>query len=112
MKKIAAIIHPHKLNDVKIVLLNAGIIGMTICDTKGFGRQKGQTTRYRGHEHRIEFVGKIRIEVVVEEEKADLVVGKISLAGRTGEIGDGKIMVTPIEEIIRIRTGERGLAAV
>ncbi len=112
MKKIEAIIHPHKLNDVKSALLNAGVMGMTISDVKGFGRQKGKTTRYRGHEYHQDFMGKIEIELVIEDEKVDLIVQKISVYGRTGEIGDGKIFVSPIEEIIRIRTGERGVNAI
>lgn len=112
MKKIEAIIHSHKLDDVKLRLVSAGVIGMTISEIKGFGRKKGSTTRYRGNEHRIEFATKIRIEVVVEDEQADFVVQQISLSGRTGEIGDGKIFVSSVEQIIRIRTGETGLAAI
>ncbi len=112
MKKIEAIIHAHKLDDVKLALVSAGIIGMTVSEVKGFGHRKGHTTVYRGNEYKIEFIPKIRIEVVVESEQADLVVEKISLAGRTGEIGDGKIFVSTINEIIRIRTEEKGCTAI
>ncbi len=112
MKKVAAIIRAHKLDDVKLALVSAGIIGMTVSEVKGFGRQKGTTTRYRGNEYKIEFIGKIRVEVVVEDEQVDTVVKEISLAARTNTIGDGKIFVYPVEEIIRIRTGERNIAAI
>lgn len=111
MKKIEAIIHPHKLDEVKLALVNVGIIGMTISELKGFGTQKGVTTRYRGNEYKVEFVSKIKVEVVVENEQVDFVVQQISLAARTGEIGDGKIFVCPIDNIIRIRTKEQGIAA-
>ena len=114
MKKVEAIIRTQKLDAVKLALLSAGIIGMTISEVKGFGRQKGTTTttRYRGNEYKIEFVTKIRIEVIVEDELADTVVREISLAARTDTIGDGKIFVHPVAEIVRIRTGERNLAAI
>ncbi|MBC8122823.1 MAG: P-II family nitrogen regulator [Gemmatimonadaceae bacterium] len=107
MKKIEAIIRPFKLDEVKIALVNAGIIGMTVSEVRGFGRQKGQTERYRGSEYTVEFLQKLKIEVVVEDELVDTVVDKITVAARTGEIGDGKIFVTPVEGVIRIRTGER-----
>ena len=112
MKKVEAIIHAHKLDDVKLALLSVGVIGMTISEVKGFGRQKGTTTRYRGHEYKIEFTGKIRVEVVVDEEQVNTVVQEISLAARTNTIGDGKIFVHPVEEIIRIRTGEKNSIAI
>jgi nitrogen regulatory protein P-II 1 len=112
LKKIEAIIHSHKLDDVKLRLVGAGVIGMTISEIKGFGHKKGSTTLYRGNEYRVEFTTKIRIEVVVEDEQADFVVQQISLAGRTGEIGDGKIFVSSVAQIIRIRTGETGLTAI
>lgn len=112
MKKVAAIIHSHKLDDVKLALVSAGVIGMTASEVKSFGRQQGVTTRYRGQEYQSEFVTKIAIEVVVEDELVDLVVREISLAGRTGKIGDGKIFVSPVDEIIRIRTKEIGTAAI
>ena len=112
MKKVEAIIHAHKLDDVKLALLSVGIIGMTISEVKGFGRKKGITTRYRGNEYKTQFMGKIRVEVVVEEEQVDTVVKEISLAARTNTIGDGKIFVHPVEEIIRIRTGEKNRIAI
>ena len=112
MKKIEAVIHSHKLDNVKSSLIAAGVIGMTISEVKGFGHRKGQTTRYRGTEYRVEFTTKIKIEAVIEEEMTDLVVQRISLAGRTGKIGDGKIVVSDINEIVRIRTNEKGIAAI
>lgn len=112
MKKIEAIVRPFKLDDVKIALVNAGIVGMTVSEVRGFGRQKGQTERYRGSEYTVEFLQKLKIEVVVEDDKVDMVVEKIISAARTGEIGDGKIFVSPVEQIIRIRTGEKNLEAV
>lgn len=112
MKKIEAIIHAHKLDDVKSGLITAGVIGMTISEVKAFGHKKGMSTRYRGTEYRVDFTTKIKIEVIIEEEMADLVVQRISLTGRTGEIGDGKIFVSSIDEIVRIRTIEKGIAAI
>jgi nitrogen regulatory protein P-II 1 len=112
LKRIEAVIYSQKLDDVKLALVNSGIIGMTISDVKGFGHRKGNTSVYRGNEYKIEFTSKIKIEVIVENEEADLVVNKISLAARTGEIGDGKIAVSPVNEIIRIRTSETGFAAI
>ena len=112
MKKIEAIIRPFKLDEVKIALVNAGVVGMTVSEVRGFGRQKGQTERYRGSEYTVEFLQKLKIEIVIEDAQVDMVVDKIIAAARTGEIGDGKIFVSPIEEIIRIRTGERGIAAI
>ena len=107
MKKIEAIIRPFKLDDVKIALVNAGIVGMTVLEVRGFGRQKGQTERYRGSEYTVEFLQKLKIEIVVEDDQVDMVVEKIISAARTGEIGDGKIFVIPVETALRIRTGER-----
>ncbi|MGC9525494.1 MAG: P-II family nitrogen regulator [Limnospira sp.] len=112
MKKIEAIIRPFKLDEVKIALVNAGIVGMTVSEVRGFGRQKGQTERYRGSEYTVEFLQKLKIEVVVEDDQVDMVVDKIVVASRTGEIGDGKIFVSPVEQIIRIRTGEKNLEAI
>lgn len=112
MKKIEAIIRPFKLDEVKIALVNAGIVGMTVSEVRGFGRQKGQTERYRGSEYTVEFLQKLKIEIVVENDQVDMVVEKIISAARTGEIGDGKIFVSPVDEIIRIRTGEKNLEAV
>lgn len=112
MKKIAAIIRPFKLDEVKIALVNAGIVGMTVSEVRGFGRQKGQTERYRGSEYTVEFLQKLKVEVVVEDAQVDMVVDKIISAARTGEIGDGKIFVSSVEQIIRIRTGEKNIEAV
>ena len=110
MKKIAAIIHAHKLDDVKLALISNGVIGMTVFDLKSFGRSRGEVTRYRGNEYKVDFVSKLKIEVVVEDSLVDSVVQEISLAARTGEIGDGKIFISPVEQIIRIRTKETGIA--
>lgn len=111
MKKVEAIIRPFKLDEVKIALVNAGIVGMTVSEVRGFGRQKGQTERYRGSEYTVEFLQKLKVEIVVEDDQVDMVIEKVIAAARTGEIGDGKIFITPVEDIVRIRTGERsGLA--
>ena len=112
MKKVEAIIRPFKLDEVKIALVNAGIVGMTVSEVRGFGRQKGQTERYRGSEYTVEFLQKLKIEIVVEDDQADMVVEKIISAARTGEIGDGKIFVSPVDQIIRIRTGESNMEAI
>jgi nitrogen regulatory protein P-II 1 len=112
MKKIEAIIRPFKLDEVKIALVNAGIIGMTVSEVRGFGRQKGQTERYRGSEYTVEFLQKLKIEIVVEDGQVDMVIDKIIAAARTGEIGDGKIFVSSIEQVVRIRTGEKNIEAV
>lgn len=112
MKKIEAIIRPFKLDEVKIALVNAGVVGMTVSEVRGFGRQKGQTERYRGSEYTVEFLQKLKIEIVIENDQVDMVVDKIIGAARTGEIGDGKIFVYPIDEIVRIRTGEKNIEAV
>lgn len=112
MKKIEAIIRPFKLDEVKIALVNAGVVGMTVSEVRGFGRQKGQTERYRGSEYTVEFLQKLKIEIVIEDEQVDMVVDKIIAAARTGEIGDGKIFIHPVDEIVRIRTGEKNLEAV
>ena len=112
MKKVEVIIRPFKLDDVKVALVNAGVTGMTISEVRGFGRQKGQTELYRGSEYTIEFLQKIKIEIVVEESQVDLVVDKIMSVARTGEIGDGKIFVTPVDMILRIRTGEKDFEAI
>lgn len=112
MKKVEAIIRPFKLDEVKIALVNAGVVGMTVSEVRGFGRQKGQTERYRGSEYTVEFLQKLKVEIVVEDEQVDMVVEKIIVAARTGEIGDGKIFISPVEQIIRIRTGEKNLEAI
>ncbi|MGF1591310.1 MAG: P-II family nitrogen regulator [Pleurocapsa sp.] len=112
MKKIEAIIRPFKLDEVKIALVNAGVVGMTVSEVRGFGRQKGQTERYRGSEYTVEFLQKLKIEIVIEDNQVEMVVDKIIAAARTGEIGDGKIFVYPVDQVIRIRTGEKNLEAV
>ena len=112
MKKIEAIIKPFKLDEVKEALHGIGIQGMTITEVKGFGRQKGHTELYRGAEYVVDFLPKIKLEVAVSDEAADKVVQAIVEAANTGRIGDGKIFVLPMEEAIRIRTGERGPDAV
>jgi len=112
LKKIEAIIRPFKLDEVKIALVNAGIVGMTVSEVRGFGRQKGQTERYRGSEYTVEFLQKLKVEIVVENDQVDMVIDKIIAASRTGEIGDGKIFISPVNEIVRIRTGERDQEAI
>jgi len=107
MKKIEAIIRPFKLEDVKIALVNSGIVGMTVSDVRGFGRQKGQVERYRGSEFTVEFLQKLKVEVVVEDEKVNSVIDAIAEAAKTGEIGDGKIFITSIDSVVRIRTGDK-----
>jgi nitrogen regulatory protein PII len=112
MRKIEAIIKPFKLDDVKEALQAIGIQGMTATEVKGFGRQKGHTEVYRGAEYVVDFLPKIKIEVVVGDSSADQVVNAITDAAGTGKIGDGKIFVSVLEDVIRIRTGEHGEAAV
>ena len=107
MKKIEAIIRPFKLEDVKIALVNSGIVGMTVSEVRGFGRQKGQVERYRGSEFTVEFLQKLKVEVVVEDEKVNSVIDAIAEAAKTGEIGDGKIFISSIDSVVRIRTGEK-----
>jgi nitrogen regulatory protein P-II 1 len=107
MKKIEAIIKPYKLDEVKDALTEMGVIGMTVTEVRGFGRQKGHTELYRGSEYTIDFLPKIRIEVVVPDGLADKVVDTIVAAARTGSIGDGKVFVHAVESAVRIRTGER-----
>ena len=112
MKKIEAIIKPFKLDDVKEALNEIGIQGMTISEVKGYGRQKGHKEIYRGAEYVVDFIPKIKIEIVVDTEQADAVVEKIRSSANTGKIGDGKIFVFPVEEAIRVRTGETGNDAI
>ena len=107
MKKIEAIIRPFKLEDVKIALVNSGIVGMTVSEVRGFGRQIGQVERYRGSEFTVEFLQKLKVEVVVEDEKVNSVIDAIAEAAKTGEIGDGKIFITSIDSVVRIRTGDK-----
>ncbi len=112
MKKVEAIIKPFKLEDVKDELNAIGVKGITVVEVKGFGRQKGHTELYRGAEYIVDFLPKIKLEIVVDDELVEQVVEVIEETARTGKIGDGKIFVTPVEEVIRIRTGERGPGAV
>jgi len=112
MKKLECIIRPFKLEDVKEALNSLGISGMTVTEVKGFGRQKGHAELYRGSEYTIEFLPKLKIEIVVTDDVVDAAVEAILQAANTGKIGDGKIFVIPVEEAIRIRTGERGDGAI
>lgn len=112
MKLVTAIVKPFKLDDVKDALSDVGLAGMTVSEVRGFGRQAGHTEVYRGAEYRVDFIPKVRIEVVVADDRVDTVVDAITGAGRTGKIGDGKIWVSPLEQVVRIRTGERGDDAV
>lgn len=107
MKKIEAIIKPFKLDDVKEALNGLGIKGMTVSEVKGYGRQKGHTEVYRGAEYVIDFLPKVKIEIIVKSEQAEQVVDAIVEAAKTGKIGDGKIFVLPVENVVRVRTGER-----
>jgi nitrogen regulatory protein P-II 1 len=111
MKKIEAIIKPFKLEEVKDALSEIGIEGMTVSEVKGFGRQKGHTELYRGAEYVVDFLPKVKLEIIVSDELAAQVVETIERAARTGRIGDGKIFVMQMEEVVRIRTGERGVNA-
>ncbi|MCD6386386.1 P-II family nitrogen regulator [Candidatus Sumerlaeota bacterium] len=111
MKLVIAIIKPFKLSDVKDALAEIGVLRMTVSEVKGFGRQKGHTEIYRGSEYRIDFLPKVRIEIAIEDERVDELVETIERAANTGTIGDGKIFVLSLEEAVRIRTGERGEAA-
>ena len=108
MKKVEAVIKPFKLDEVKEALTDLGVSGITVTEAKGFGRQKGHTELYRGAEYVVDFLPKVKLEVVVEDGLTDRVVEAIAAAARTGRIGDGKIFVLNVEEVIRIRTGERG----
>ncbi len=111
MKKIEAIIKPFKLDEVKEALAKAGIEGMTVTEVKGFGRQKGHTELYRGAEYVVEFLPKVKLEILVDDDRAAVVAKAIEDAARSGQIGDGKIFILPVDEALRIRTGERGAAA-
>ena len=112
MKKVEAIIRPFKLDDVKMALVNAGIVGMTVTEVRGFGRQKGQVERYRGSEYTVEFLQKLKLEIVVDEPQVETAVNAVQEAARTGEIGDGKIFVSPVDSVVRIRTGDRDNTAI
>ncbi len=108
MKMVFAIIRPHRLQDVKEALADVGVVGMTVTDVRGAGRQKGQVERYRGSEYSIDLLAKIKLEVAVLDDQCEEVVQAIRKAAYTGEIGDGKIFIMPLEDSIRVRTGERG----
>jgi nitrogen regulatory protein P-II 1 len=112
MKKVEAVVKPFKLDDVREALSNVGITGMTAIEVKGFGRQKGHTELYRGAEYVVDFLPKVKLEVIVKDEDVERCVETITTAARTGKIGDGKIFVTSVERVIRIRTGETGDDAV
>ena len=112
MKKIEAIVKPFKLDDIKDALHDIGVQGITVTEVKGFGRQKGHTELYRGAEYVVDFLPKVKIEIVVEDNTLEQAVESIKTAGHTGRIGDGKIFVTNVEEVIRIRTGETGSDAI
>ncbi len=112
MKKIEAIIKPFKLDDVRQALSDIGVTGMTAIEVKGFGRQKGHTELYRGAEYVIDFLPKVKLDVIVSEDRVDACIEAISNAARTGKIGDGKIFVSAIEQVVRIRTGETGPDAI
>jgi nitrogen regulatory protein P-II 1 len=112
MKLITAIVKPFTLDDVKTGLEEAGVLGMTVSEIQGYGRQKGHTEVYRGAEYSVDFVPKVRIEVVVDDAIVDKVVDSIIRTARTGKIGDGKVWVSPVETIVRVRTGERGTDAI
>jgi nitrogen regulatory protein P-II 1 len=112
MKQIEAIIKPFKLDEVKEALTKVGIQGMTITEVKGFGRQKGHTELYRGAEYSVDFLPKVKIQILVPDDKASQVVDAILQTARTGKIGDGKIFVLPVEDVMRIRTGEKGADAI
>ena len=108
MKLITAIVKPAKVDDIKVALQAAGIAGMTVSETRGFGRQKGHTEIYRGAEYTVDFIPKVRIEVLVEDGEANSIIDTIVKTASTGSIGDGKVWVTPVDTVVRVRTGERG----
>jgi nitrogen regulatory protein P-II 1 len=112
MKLVTAIIKPFVLEDVKGALEQIGVLGMTVSEVQGYGRQKGHTEVYRGAEYSVDFVPKVRIEVVTDDTQADKVVDAVVEAARTGKIGDGKVWVSPVDSIVRVRTGERGSDAI
>ena len=112
MKLIVAVLKPFKLDDVKEALKNAGVSGMTVSEVQGFGRQRGPTEVYRGAEYEVDFVPKLRLEVLVEDAECDALVDVIVTAASTGKIGDGKVWVIPVDAVVRVRTGERGSDAI
>jgi nitrogen regulatory protein P-II 2 len=112
MKIVTAIIKPFKLDEVRDALTTLGVHGMTVSEVKGYGRQKGHTEIYRGAEYAVNFLPKLKVEVAIASELADRTIAAITAAARTGEIGDGKIFVSPLDEVVRIRTGEKGMDAI
>jgi len=112
MKLITAVLKPYKLDDVKSALQAIGVKGMTVSEASGFGRQRGHTEVYRGAEYTVDLVPKVRLEVIIDDADVESVVGEIVKAANTGAIGDGKVWVSPIEQIVRVRTGERGVEAI
>lgn len=108
MKLITAIVKPAKVDEIKVALQAAGVAGMTVSETRGFGRQKGHTEIYRGAEYTVDFIPKVRIEILAEDSEAGSIVDLIVSTANTGSIGDGKVWVTPVETVVRVRTGERG----
>ena len=111
MKRIEAIIQPHKLDEVKEALIAIGVTGMTISEVRGHGRQKGHTEMYRGAEYKVDLLPKVRVEMVIPDSRSEQVVDTLAAAARTGKIGDGKIFISPIEEVVRIRNSDRGETA-
>ncbi len=112
MKRVTAIIKPFKLDEVREALAEVGVSGLTVTEVKGFGRQKGHTELYRGAEYVVDFLPKVKVEIVVGDQSVDAAIEAILKSARTGRIGDGKIFVTPVEDVIRIRTGETGESAI
>jgi len=112
MKRVEAVIKPFKLDDVRVALSEIGITGMTVTEVKGFGRQKGHTELYRGAEYVVDFLPKVRIDLVVKDDQVDACIEAIAGAARTGKIGDGKIFVSEVQRVVRIRTGEEGAEAI
>jgi nitrogen regulatory protein P-II 1 len=108
MKKVEAVVRPHLLDAVKTALQDVGIVGMTVSEVKGFGRQKGHTETYRGSEYKVDFLPKVKIEVVILDDLLEKVIEAVLKTGKTGKFGDGKIFVTSLDNVVRIRTGERG----
>ena len=112
MKKIEAVVKPFKLDEVREALSEIGVTGLTVTEVKGFGRQKGHTELYRGAEYVVDFLPKVKVEVILQDDQVERAIEAIVKAARTGKIGDGKIFVTPVEQVVRIRTGESGEAAI
>lgn len=112
MKLVTGVVKPFKLDDVKAALESFGVAGITVSEVQGYGRQRGHTEVYRGAEYRVDFVPKVRIEILVDDDDADDVVDVVVKSAATGKIGDGKVWVTPIENVVRVRTGERGAEAI